>query len=173
MAFSEWCKFNRLKINANKTKYMIFTNKSFTEDLALTIDDEVIERVDSFVYLGVLIDSKLKFTPHIDNIARKLARFCGITYRLGSSLSLSAAKTYYYSFIYSVFTYGILIWGGCLLNSSKLVKIQKYQDKIVKTLFAHFFPNCTLNSIYYQLNILKVKDIYVYSESFIVYVSNA
>ena len=40
--------------------------------------------------------------------------------------------------------------GGCLLNSSKL-------EKIVKTLFAHFFPNCTLDSIYYQLNILKLK----------------
>ena len=79
IAFSEWCNFNRLKINANKTQYLIFSNRSFTKDLALGINCELIERVDSFVYSGVLIDSKLKLTSHIDNIARKLARFYGVT----------------------------------------------------------------------------------------------
>jgi hypothetical protein len=62
-ALSDWLKFNKLKLNVSKTKFMIITGKrsSATERALLTIDGEQIEEVQSMKYFGVQIDNELAF----------------------------------------------------------------------------------------------------------------
>ena len=57
---------------------MIFTNKSVQHDFTLHISDDVITLVDSARFLGVIIDSKLKFSFHIDLLAGKASRIVGV-----------------------------------------------------------------------------------------------
>jgi hypothetical protein len=72
-ALSDWLKFDKLKLNVTKTKFMIITCKRFSAtDLALlTIDGEQIEEVQSMKYLGVQIDNKLAFKEHLNLIVKK------------------------------------------------------------------------------------------------------
>ena len=64
----EWLKLNKLSLNINKTKYMIFQmpNKKVIVP-TLTIDGVNIERVQHFNFLGLILDTHLNWHRHIAN----------------------------------------------------------------------------------------------------------
>lgn len=59
---SIWMEKNKLTINVQKTKYLGFGTLS---DLTLLYRNVMIKKVDSFKYLGVYFDEKMKFDIHI------------------------------------------------------------------------------------------------------------
>ena len=79
---------------------------------------------------------------------------------MGNSFNYEAARAYYFAVIYSVISYGLVVYGGCILESGKLVKLQKYQNKIMLNLFQQFFTCNNINELYKKSSILKVADIY-------------
>ena len=77
--FLEWCEFNALDVNWDKTFFMFVTNKRVklpTEILVNTkiVNGKIVETkvrvVSSFKLLGVTIDNKLNFSEHCSNIKR-------------------------------------------------------------------------------------------------------
>ena len=65
----EWFKVNKLSLNLDKTCYSIFgSNHKNTIAHKLYINDKVIQNVASCKYLGILIDSDLKWIEHIKYI---------------------------------------------------------------------------------------------------------
>ena len=68
---SEWLKANKLKLNVAKSKCMAL---KYNIDLNLEIDNEKIEQVQIIKYLGIVIDSKLKFNMHIDYLVKKILK---------------------------------------------------------------------------------------------------
>ncbi len=70
----QWLRANKLTLNVSKTKFMVFGTKQClrgTEEMPLYADDEIIERVHSFKYLGVTLDESLTFEIHVDNLYKK------------------------------------------------------------------------------------------------------
>jgi hypothetical protein len=60
-ALEEWCQDNNLTLNFNKTKEMIVDfRKQQREHPPIHIDGTVVEKVESFMFLGVHITDKLK-----------------------------------------------------------------------------------------------------------------
>ena len=58
----EWLKLNKLSLNKTKSKYMTFhMPKKEIPHLALTIDGVNIEKVEEFNFLGLTIDTNLKW----------------------------------------------------------------------------------------------------------------
>ena len=58
---------NKLSLNISKTHYIIFTRqKSITPDLNIHVKDIPIDRVKHTKFLGVQIDEKLGWKPHIE-----------------------------------------------------------------------------------------------------------
>ena len=157
---SEWCRFNGLKLNSSKTKCMIFSPVSLVDVPDVKIDDVTIERVDSCKYLGLTLDSKLKFDCQINELCSRLAAKCAIAFRLNRYFNLDTARKFYFAFVYSIVTYGLSVYGGNLINCSKFNRVQKYQNKIVRTLFAQFYNYSDIDNLYSKLNLLKIQDIY-------------
>ena len=62
---SEWGVKHGLKFNTDKTKVMIFTRRRNFDRPILTLDGKILEYVDSYKYLGVILDSKLNWKQHI------------------------------------------------------------------------------------------------------------
>ena len=62
-----------MKINKDKTKALIISssNADTSWDIGLKADDEVIGTVNEFKFLGVTIDSGLRFKNHITRIVGK------------------------------------------------------------------------------------------------------
>ena len=73
---TDWFRANKLSLNVSKTNFMIFSSKSQTNntnDIKMTILNEKINRVSFTKFLGIIIDEKLNWHHHIDNIVSKVA----------------------------------------------------------------------------------------------------
>ena len=67
-----WCQENNLTLNVNKTKEMIVDfRKQQREQPPIHIDRTVVERVESFKFLGVPITDRLKWSTHTDSVVKK------------------------------------------------------------------------------------------------------
>ena len=54
-----WCQHNKLTINAEKTKLIVFGNKKLRDkvgDISVTFDGKPVEEVSQYKYLGVKLD---------------------------------------------------------------------------------------------------------------------
>jgi hypothetical protein len=63
----DWCNYNKLALNCEKTKLMIFTNRKI-DIPPLIVNGAEIELVTSFKYLGFWIDNKLKHNVHLKKL---------------------------------------------------------------------------------------------------------
>ena len=79
----EWLKINKLSLNKTKSKYMTFhmPNKEI-QHLTLKIDGVNIEKVEEFNFLGLTMDTNLKWKKHTDNISNKCPKITGVLNRL-------------------------------------------------------------------------------------------
>ena len=78
----EWIISNRLTLNIDKTCYMIFLPSSkqvIPSNFILAINNRVLNRVTFTKFLGVLIDDKLVWKNHIDELSLHLRKFIGIS----------------------------------------------------------------------------------------------
>ena len=98
-------------VNLTKTKAMIFTRKK-NINIDINFSNQPIEIVNQFKYLGLIIDEKLTFKPHIEYIKNKINQGNGKIYYLSKFLSIDILKKVFYSIIYSHLNLHILIWGG-------------------------------------------------------------
>ena len=74
---SHWLKDSKLVMNADKTKCIIFGSRHMLVDdpqLQLSISGIPIEQVQKAKLLGVLLDSQLSWSDHIDGIVMKMGR---------------------------------------------------------------------------------------------------
>ena len=55
----EWCKKSGMKMNGFKIKVINFSDTD--EIIELKVEDKPVEQVNSYVYLGIVLDRKLKF----------------------------------------------------------------------------------------------------------------
>ena len=80
----EWLSANKLSLNIAKTKYMVFhTSKRNVIYPNLKVNNNNIERVTQFNFLGVILHSHMTWNKHINHISMKIAKSIGI---LGSDL---------------------------------------------------------------------------------------
>ena len=74
-----WVKANKLSLNIDKTNFMLFTPKCVPRSInGIFIDGNKIMEVTETKFLGVIIDCKLNWSPHITYISKKVAKGVGI-----------------------------------------------------------------------------------------------
>ena len=138
---------------------MIFTNKSVPQDFTLHISDDVITLVDSTRFLGVIIDSKLKFSFHIDVLAGKLSRVVGVIRKVTCLIISHHMRTLYFSLFYSILIYGITVWGSA--GTIQLNRIVTIHNRMVRLMM----PGSTVQSF----NTLKLLTFHDISKYFILF----
>ena len=130
----EWCLCNRLTINNDKTKFILFhtKNKPVPKDLE-TLDTSVmnIDGVESFNYLGVIIDEKLNWHEQAENVCKSLLQFYGIFNHIKSYVSSQIARQLYYACIFSIWNRGVwcMFKGIATKNTSHAKQIIKIVTK--------------------------------------------
>ena len=154
-----WCKFNKLTINPNKSICLIFTNKIISTKVELFINDQVIKVVTSVNYLGIHLDSRLSLSNHLNYVNNRLSQLCGISYKLTFKFNVNTAKTYYYSFVYSLLSYGVQVWGG-ILTTYNCDRTFSLVRRIIINLFGWHFPSLTFEQIVVNFKLLHPIDIY-------------
>ena len=82
----------------------------------------MIERVESFNYLGIMLSKTLSWKSHIGMVGKKNSKVTGILYRLRKISPENVLSTLYNSLIISYINYGLLLWG---IDCHKLEIVQK------------------------------------------------
>ena len=74
---------NKLSLNIKKTKFMVFhTSQRRVNYPVLKLNNVNIERMSQFNFLGVVINSTLKWDKHIAHTSLKISRATGVIFRL-------------------------------------------------------------------------------------------
>ena len=129
---SDWFKANKLVLNANKTKYVLFSHAGKNMDsmnMNLTIDSVALERKAYVKFLGIYIDQHLKWHQHIDHIHTKLSRATYVLRSMKKYIYKYDLKRLYYSIVYTHLIYGIEAWGAA--SKSIINKIEVAQKKVI------------------------------------------
>ena len=123
---SEWPSSNKLSLNIKKTKFMVFhTPQRRVNYPVLKLNNVNIERVSQFNFLGVVINSTLKWDKHIAHIYLKISRATGVIFRLRRIYPHEILLTLYNTLILPHYGSHILVWGSKIKNSHPLLLLQK------------------------------------------------
>jgi hypothetical protein len=78
-------------------------------------------------FLGLFMKNNISWKTHIECIKSKLSSAWNSMQSVKPHVSINTLKMNYYSYCYSVMTYGPLFWG----HSSDTIKIFRLQKKII------------------------------------------
>ena len=70
----EWCNRNNLSLKPAKSEFMTVTNNIVVNCPLLFIGTDPIKKVDSFKYIGIHVDTRLKFDVQIYHLKGKLSK---------------------------------------------------------------------------------------------------
>ena len=122
-----WVKLNKLSLNAQKTKLVLFHRKQkHVNDVDVKIDNTMIERVQTFNYLGIMLNETLSWKSHIAMVSNKISKAIGILYRLKHIFPEYVLFTLYNSLIVSYINYELLLWGVDCHKPQSLCKRKQY-----------------------------------------------
>jgi hypothetical protein len=167
LSIVEWLKANRLSLNIDKTKYMVFLPKrqKCPINLNIKLSGQAIEKVSKMKFLGVILDDKLNFKEHISFTCKKVSKCIGILYKARPFINHQGLMTLYNSFFYPYMSYCIQVWGGTYITY--LYPLQSLQRKAVRCIcFLKKFDikkdeNDSVSECFKELEILTLNNIYV------------
>ena len=158
---SQYTVLNRLSINVDKTKSIVFSNKNSENILnsSISICNQNVEFTKNVTYLGIKLNNKLDFSDQVDFVVDKVAKQTGILFKIRKNLDIRTRLTFYYSFIYPHLIYNVLIWGGAYPTVIQKLVVQ--HKKTIRTI-ADIPYNGHTSSTFRMYKILKFSDIYKY-----------
>ena len=107
-------------------------NEHQQDEEILKINETPIPEVSSTKFLGVTIDNRLSWIPHINHLHKKLKSATGMLKRMRDNIPEEHYKPLYYALFESHMTYCITVFGTVSKTcSEKLFKIQKHCIRIL------------------------------------------
>ncbi len=130
----KWLVNSKLLLNVSKSKLMIIGNPRKLKQFAtvqLIANDSPLERVQTFKYLGVVIDDNLSWKSHMEKLQGKVLQRLGILRRIKHLLPRHARTIFVNTMITSIMEYGSLVWGD-KDNKVSMDNIQVLHNKAAK-----------------------------------------
>ena len=156
----KWMLSNKLSLNYSKTKFMLFQRQKKSPTLNLYINDNKIEQVSCFDYLGVKIDNRLSWKDHIKHLESKLAQSCGAIARIRHITSQKCLRVLYYGHVYSYLQYAVLAWSTA--NKNDMKKLTSLHNRIIRLMCLHgplHDLNFSAKELFKNLKILSTENI--------------
>ena len=95
-----WLRANKLTLNTQKSKFMLFYQpKKRLEIPKIEINNEKIECVEQFDFLGLILHKHLIWKSHVTKVANKISKTIGIINKLKYQLPQTTLLTIYNSLI--------------------------------------------------------------------------
>ena len=164
-----WFQANRLSVNPRKCNFIVFSNrnKSYDTDFVkVELNDVQIPRVEKTKFLGVILDSKLAWKPHIQETEKKISKSIGIISRLSYMLPTDVLRMLYSTLVLPYLSYCNMVWGSTFQSSLK--KLTSKQNKIVRVIHGAN-PKSKAGPLYSKLKLLTLKNITTYQQCIFVY----
>ena len=125
--FTNCCSDNYLELNVGKTNEMIIDYSTVGVKVpSLIINNEQVEIVNEYKYLGTILDNKFTFTSNVNAIYKKAnLRLYYVRQLSNLNISSKILEIFYVSVVESLLCFAITCWfGNCSRESKgKLTKI--------------------------------------------------
>ena len=134
---ASWFNTNQLTLNTKKTKFMIFGTRNLLRNysnISINYDNTVIERVEKFQYLGVILDPLLSWSDHIDYVSTIVSKRIGVIRRVKFYLPSATLIMLANALVFPYFDYCSPVWSNCNIEYSKSLQI--LQNKLARVLLS-------------------------------------
>ena len=123
---TKWFADNELTLNIKKTKLMIFStihkNARF-KDISVSFNNNSIERVNLYKYLGVIFDPQLNWRDHIESLSLKVAKRIGVIRRVNYYIPPHTLKMLANALVIPLFDYCCCVWSNCKVYFSDSLQV--------------------------------------------------
>lgn len=165
---TSWCTLNQLYINPSKTHFMLFHSpmRNLDRTPSITLQNHVIHASSAVLFLGVLIDTHLKFHQHINMVSKKIGFGLRVIIKTRRYFPRPILTSLYYSFIHSHLQYCLSSWGNTY--STHITHLQHLQRQAVRliTFNSHL---SSADAIFMALNILPLHYLFQQKLTTIIY----
>lgn len=136
-----WLDNHFLKMNASKTKYVLFHGRTAldnftTVSLNIKVNNELIDRVPAFLYLGFWIDEELNFAKHIKHIKSKIIPMTFALKRIRPFITEHTARQIYFAHVHSHLSYMNPFWNTA--NNNAIESLAVAQRKCLRFVFKKY-----------------------------------
>ena len=131
---AQWLYEHKLTLNVSKSKFMLIGGPrklNTLEEFTLTIKEKELDRVNSYKYLGVIINENLSWTDHVDYIKTKVSQRLSILQRINHLLPRDTRELFVKAMVLPILDYADVTWGD-KSNTTLMNKIQLLQNKAAK-----------------------------------------
>ena len=152
---SDWFKDNLLTLNTTKTVAMQFLHRKSTGQIkSIMIDNTKIPFVRETKFLGIWLDEKLSWKPHIAKLMNKLKRNIHLLANHRNFLDSHTLKLIYLAQIQSHLNYGLILWEN-MASRESLNKIKTLQNKCMRMIK----PKQNVQATYKELKLLELNKL--------------
>ena len=159
---SRWFSKNGIKINAQKTQFIILGSRQNIQRLGpvnIKFMDADVAASATVLNLGVTFDQHMTFTPHVDNVVQRCTgMLCGLSHSR-HSLPQSTLLTLIQGLVISRLLYCLVVYGVC--GSSQMKRIQKVLNFAARVLSGRR-KSAHISDVLYQLDWLTAENMYLY-----------
>ena len=163
---STWLISNRLSVNVNKTACMLFSNTNTDMDSNIYINRAIVRKVSSVKFLGILIDDKVTWKSHCQNVHMSVSRNLGVIRKLKLVLPSQTLLSLYNTLILPHLQYCVLTWGNTF--RTYLNKIHIVQKKALRLINNSSYRSHA-GPLFLKFNCLDIFDIYKYHLGVLMY----
>ena len=126
---------NGSKVNVSKSQSLLLARRHCRVDLSsiqIFLDGNLIQPNSYVKYLGVLVDSDLAWTKHIQLVWKKCLATLSVICRISIYMSTTLLKTLYRAFVLPYLTYCCCVWHFCSKTvSDHLQRVQNYAMRVI------------------------------------------
>ena len=128
-SISFWTKDNNMKINSDKSKYMVLSKSKETFSTRLTIDSQPVERVNAMNHLGVWLSEDLTWNKHVTEICKR----CYPRIKMLTKLKFVGVPTEDLINIYCLYIRSLTEYCSTAFHSSLTLQLSNKIEAIQKT----------------------------------------
>ena len=157
-SITKWCNTNKIYINSAKTKAMFFGSKAKIASIKLpsfNINDQDIQRVKTYTYLGIKLDEQLSMETQAKNLVKKVSNKIYQLTRIRSFITKKAAILIYKNMILPILEYGDIFLHSATQNIRK--KLQILQNKALRCALRKEKLTKSIE-LHKEAKLLKLKD---------------
>jgi len=148
LSLSKWCSKNGLKMNFNKSEFMIFSKKHDRSiephKTELACEGNINKKTNKFKYLGIIIDEHLTFRSHFSHVINKCSSAAAKIESLKRFLCPQTFKIFVSAFVISISDYCLTVWGTS--SETDACSIQIIIDRLLYRFFYHKMIDHILHS---------------------------
>jgi exonuclease III len=145
----EWSLQWRVDFNAMKSTYIIFSKTvPLPQYPQITMGGKVISQVDHHKHLGIILNSKMTWSKHVDYICEKASRRCNSMKRISSIVPRRTLIHLYKSIVRPVLEYGCVLYDNIdQVYINKIERVQRSAALVCTGGYSLTSNECLLNEL--------------------------